>query len=459
MSTLTVASRGARARAVPLAAAAVAAIGMAGGCTTSLGNGTLGGYDKSTLIALSDPVMGMTVAGNAVYWIDDTGSVWSCDAVGCNDAPKRMHAGTSTVSSAVQLGVSGDWLFWVIGESLFGCPTSGCPAGALTALATSNQSGGSQPAFAIDTAGGTGAYWVDQASVGDSGVETPAVLRYSPDCASGCPETVFQAPSNDGSNFPTTQCDSFCTTCPPCTPCTADSDCPAGQFCTTSPGVTTAACSLQLSPGSNCNQGSGDFSSPLACAFGTCENSTCPQAQPTTESGIAIAGGNVYFVSQSQHSSILSCPVSGCSLSTLSTYWTSPAMGGQPTLYGAGASALYFSSPQAMSDDLESCSVPTCAGAPVDVASSTGQLVAFSPTDFYIVFGGNMFGGNGATACPLSGCPSGSPTITPDPSLDSTPLGVVPNARPFAVDGTAIVWATSAIFGQPGNQIVRTPAP
>jgi Cys-rich repeat protein len=459
MTTPTVASRGARARARLFATAAIAVVGAAGGCTTSLGNGALGGYDKSTLIALSDPVMGMTVAGNTVYWIDDTGSVWSCDAVSCGNAPKRLHASTGTVSSAVQLGVSGDWLFWVIGASLFGCPTSGCPAGTLTALAMSNQqggTGGTPPAFAIDTAGGTGAYWVGQTNLGASGGQGQAVLRYTPDCASGCPETVF-APNNNG-NVPTMACGPSCTTCPMCVSCTADTDCPAGQFCTNYPGgPTPAACSPQLVPGSSCGQGSTGLSSPLACAFGSCENDSCPAAQPAIGAGIAIAGGNVYFVATSSQTSILSCPVAGCSLSTLSTYWTgSDAMGGQATLFGASASALYFSDSQGMSDDLESCSLPTCGGTPMSVGTNISAVLAFSPTDFYVL---SDYGPSTATACPLSGCPSAPSTVTPDPGLDSTPIGVAPNACPFALDGTAIVWATSNVFGQPGNQIVRTPAP
>jgi len=234
----------------------------------------------------------------------------------------------------------------------------------------------------------------------------------------------------------------------------ADTDCVAGQFCTLYPGgPTTAACSLQLSPGGFCMEGSSAFSSPSACVFGTCDGS-CPQPQPSTGLGIAIAGGNVYFVSSSLQSTILSCPVSGCSLSTLSTYWTAPAMGGAPTIFGASATALYFHESED-SSDLESCGLPTCAGTPATVASNATALVAFSPTDFYVVEGYD----DSATACPLSGCSSGSTPVTPDPGLDSTALGIAPNARPFALDGTAIVWATSTVFGQPGNQIVRTATP
>jgi hypothetical protein len=133
-------------------------------------------------------------------------------------------------------------------------------------------------------------------------------------------------------------------------------------------------------------------------------------------------------------------------------------MDGQTTsIYGAGASELYFSdSQQGMSSDLESCSVPTCPGAPMSVGTNINAVLAFSPTDFYVV---SDYGSSSASACPLSGCPSTLSMVTPDPSLDSTPIGVAPNACPFAVDGTAVVWATSNVFGQPGNQIVRTPAP
>jgi hypothetical protein len=344
------------------------------------------------------------------------------------------------------MGVSGDWLFWVVNQSLFGCPTAGCGVGPLAALATGSGATSGARAFAIDTAGGTGVYWFGAPTPGSG---TP-VLQYTPDCDGGCPQVVFQAPTGGSGASPTLQCNSG--TDAACAPCSSDTDCPAGQFCTSYPGgPSPAACSPQLSPGAFC--GDYDFTSASVCQFGSCQQGSCPSVQPESSSGLAVAGGQLYFASASQSSAVVSCPVSGCSLSTLTTYWAAPTPAGLPVLFGASANALYFSESEGQA--LVRCSLPTCAGTPADVASNVGPVLGFSSTDFYIVPSDSSF----ATACPFAGCAAGSPGVTPDPALDSTPLGVYPSGRPFAVDDAAIEWATSDIFGQTGNQIVRTPTP
>jgi hypothetical protein len=168
-----------RARRAALAAVLTAfGVIASGGCTTNLGTAAGPSYDRSTLVATSRTVVAITVAGADVYWLDSSGSVWSCDKAHCNNAPSLFYSGSAYQVANGEIAVSGDWLFWLAQGALYGCPTAGCSLTIPEPLVPQTIS-----EFAADPSG-AGIFWLSTA--GDSTLE-----QYSPNCGSACPRNAL----------------------------------------------------------------------------------------------------------------------------------------------------------------------------------------------------------------------------------------------------------------------------
>jgi hypothetical protein len=309
-----------------LALAAIAS--SVAGCTTNAGTGAASGYDRSSLVATSRSVSGMTIAGSTLYWIDSAGSVWSCDKAACHDAPASIYLSPSVADAGATTGyinyiqppvpydeiaVSGGWVFWLTNETLYGCPTAGCPAGPLAALTTQSVS-----TFFADTAGGTGVYWVGTRTYDPGSNVSPVfnwsstVYRFTPGCGASCPEDLIPPITSLGAS---SVCDPQTETCPSCA---SDADCSGGQFCTNEVGSTAmGVCTAPLAPSESCYL----YASPLACAMGPCEGDCPPLSQPAGQGpgSLAVVAGQLYF---SSGNLILTCAVASCSSLSSTTYFT-----------------------------------------------------------------------------------------------------------------------------------------
>jgi hypothetical protein len=255
-----------------------------------------------------------------------------------------------------------------------------------------------------------------------------------------------------------------------------------GEPCSSDTACRTGACGLDgncgLTPGAPCSPGS-TFN---ACRTGACTNSNCggyPNVSPSFGQPFTVASGQIFFTDQG--GAIDACPVSGCTLANVAAVragaGTPASAGSGPTILGANAQSVFFSDPTGM----YRCDLPSCTGAEVmlgpSVAMATNAAygsqppMLFTSKAFWVpvastyAAGNISIGGPNANAygwCSLSSCPGGAPaTFTPDRAVDprEVGLGETYDTLPFAADDTSIYWASFALLGLPGSQVLSTPSP